>query len=143
MPPEGVMSERKYRQRGYMADEPHEKQRRPQGPRERSEKPRGRGLGAPTKTVFKCSRCGQVLGQAVALDAVCSKCGQDLHTCTNCLHFDTSARYECRQPIPEPVTKKAKRNECELFAPKTTQEFDNDQRSPDDARAAFDSLFDI
>ena len=128
-----------------MDEEPHEKRRRSRGPRERSDKPRGRGLGAPTKSVFKCSRCGQTLsvGQAMAFDAVCDSCGEDVHTCTNCSHFDTSARFECRQEIPEPVGTKAKRNECELFSPKTTQVFDTDKPSPDDARAAFDSLFDL
>ena len=139
------MSERKYRQSGYMDEEPHEKRRRRHGPRERSEKPRGRGLGAPTKTVFKCNRCGQSLsvGQAMAFDATCSSCGHDIHTCTNCSQFDSSAPNECRQEIPAPVMKKAKRNECELFEPKKTREFDSDKPSPDDARAAFDSLFDL
>ena len=139
------MSERKYGQRGYMQDEPTEKRSRPQGPRERSEKPRGRGLGAPSKTVFKCNRCGHSLavGQAVAFEATCDSCGDDVHTCTNCSSFDSSARFECRQEIPEPILKKAKRNECELFSSKTTKVFDTDKPSPDDAKAAFDSLFDL
>ena len=129
-----------------MEDEPREKRSpRPSGPRERSEKPRGRGLGAPTKTVFKCNRCGQSLsvGEAMAFDATCESCGEDIHTCTNCSSFDTSARFECREEIPEPVKSKAKRNQCELFSPKTTQVFDTDKPSPDDAKAAFDSLFDL
>lgn len=128
-----------------MEDEPREKRARPQGPRQRSEKPRGRGLGAPTKTVFQCNRCGHSLsvGQAMAFDATCEKCGEDVHTCTNCSSFDTSARFECRQDIPEPVKAKPKRNDCELFTPKTTQVFDTDKPSPDDAKAAFDSLFDL
>jgi len=139
------MGERKYGQRGYMEDEPREKRSRPQGPRERSEKPRGRGLGAPSKSVFKCNRCGESLsaGQAMAFDAICGGCGDDVHTCTNCSSLDTSARFECRQEIPEPIMKKAKRNECDLFSPKTTQVFDSDKPSPGDARAAFDSLFDL
>lgn len=79
----------------------------------------------------------------MAYDATCSGCGSDLHTCTNCSQFDSSAPNECRKPIPAPVMKKAKRNDCDLFEPKVTQEFDTDKPSPDDARAAFDSLFDI
>ena len=139
------MSERKYGQRGYMEDESREKRPRQQGPRERPEKPRGRGLGAPTKTVFKCSRCGQSLAvsQATAFEATCDNCGEDVHTCTNCSSFDTSLRFECRQEIPEAILKKAKRNRCELFSPKTTQVFDTDKPSPGDAKAAFDSLFDF
>ena len=145
MLPEATMSDRKYGQRGYMDDGPREKRSRQQGPRERSEKPRGRGLGAPTKSAFRCNRCGHSLaaGQAIAVDATCPDCGEDVHSCTNCSHFDTSARFECRQELSEPIPKKAKRNQCELFSPKTTVEFDTDQPSPSDARAAFDSLFDI
>ena len=137
------MSDRKYRQRGYQDDEPREKRSRPSGPRERSDKPRGRGLGKPTKSVFRCSRCGEVqaFGQEVPFDATCSGCGDDLHTCTNCVHFDSSAPMECRQPIEERIPKKSKANECELFEPRTTQEFDQESPPPDDARAAFDALF--
>ena len=139
------MGERKYGQRGYMEDEPREKRARRQGPRERSEKPRGRGLGAPSKTVFKCNRCGQSLpvGEAMSFESVCESCGDDVHTCTNCSFFDTSAPFECRQEISEPIAAKAKRNECQLFSPKTTQVFDTDKPSADDAKAAFDSLFDF
>ena len=139
------MSARKYGQRGYMEDDTPEKRSSPQGPRERPEKPRGRGLGAPSKTVFKCNRCGQSLavGQAMAFDATCEGCGEDVHTCTNCSSFDTSAPFECRQEISAPIRAKAKQNECDLFSPKTTQVFDTDKPSPDDAKAAFDSLFDF
>ena len=28
------------------------------------------------------------------------------HSCKNCRHFDTSAQFECTQPIPERITKK-------------------------------------
>ena len=137
------MSDRKYRQSGYQDNEPREKRSRPSGPREKSDKPRGRGLGKPKRSVFRCNRCGQsrAVGQNVALDATCAGCGDDLHTCTNCVYLDSSAPKECRQPIEERVAKKSKRNECQLFEPKTTQEFAKESPPPDDARAAFDALF--
>ncbi len=137
------MSDRKYRQRGYRDDE------RPRGevargPRPEREGPRGRGLGAPTKTVFRCARCGTLArpGAEVGPTAVCPKCDSDLHTCTNCRHFDTSAPGECRVAAAPRVAAKAKRNECSHFEPKATQEFDSGSQ-PDDPRAAFDALFDF
>lgn len=141
------MSDRKYRQRGYQdSDRPAERRPEPQqqGPRERPEGPRGRGLGAPTETVFRCRICGskQRLAGVVPLEATCAECGNDLHTCSNCLHFDTSRPQECRKPVLQRVESKAKRNVCQLFTPNTVQEFGSDVRAvSSDPRAAFDALF--
>lgn len=139
------MGARKYRQRGYMDEAEPERKERSSRPRQRDGRPRGRGLGAPTATVFRCARCGhkQTLTSPVAADATCPECAQDLHTCTNCIHFDSSAQNECRESVPERIAKKAARNECDLFAPKMVQEFERDSGKPDDPKAAFDSLFDI
>ena len=41
----------------------------------------------------------------------------DLHTCSNCIYFDTSCSNECRKPVIERVVNKIKRNTCELFTP--------------------------
>ncbi len=136
----------KYRQQGYQDDRRNERSSR-SAPRTPREGPRGRGLGKPTATRFKCSRCGEkVLDlQEVALDATCASCGSDLHSCTNCTYFDSSAPNECRQPIEERIAIKSKRNTCDLFAPKTVQEFESDSSgvAPSDAKAAFDDLFDF
>ena len=140
------MTDRKYRQRGYQDDGGREKaRRRPAAPRPRREGPRGRGLGAPTAEIFRCATCGQrstAPGTAETI-AVCSSCGADLHTCTNCRHFDSSAPLECRRPVPERIGAKAKSNECELFEAKVTKEFGSDSGRPDDPKAAFDALFDL
>lgn len=137
------MSERKYRQRGYMEDEPRPPERG--GPRSAKDGPRGRGLGAPTREVFRCRDCGreQALLDAVAVDAACSGCGAALHACVNCAHFDTAARNECRKPVPERIRSKTKPNQCELYAPKVTLESDAGSGAdrPSDPRAAFDALF--
>ena len=138
------MSDRRYKQTGYMDDDTPRERSNSRQPREHSEKPRGRGLGKPTKSVFRCSRCGQIeAGSKVSSESTCVSCGEDLHSCMNCSQFDTSAPNECREPIPEAIPKKSKRNECGYFSAKTTQEFEADAVSPDDARSAFDSLFDI
>ncbi len=140
------MAGRKYRQKGYMDGERGREggERRPGAP-PRREGPRGRGLGAPTESRFQCARCGreQRLAGPVVPETVCGGCGSDLHTCTNCRHFDTSARFECRQEIPERIAAKARRNTCEPFEPKETRGFaaDAGRDTPQGARAAFDALF--
>jgi hypothetical protein len=139
----------KYRQRGYQdsGDRSAPSSRGPQAPREKKEGPRGRGLGAPSETVFRCAACSEkrALFDEVPVDATCARCGADLHTCSNCINFDTSVHWECRRhaEIPARVPKKRDRNECPLFTPKATQEFakDSDKPSPGDARSAFDALF--
>lgn len=140
------MSDRKYRQRGYQDSDSGrgDRRRRDRGPRPQREGPRGRGMGAPRVSVFRCADCGRRVSAAggVEMDKVCPHCEADLHTCVNCQHFDPSARWQCRQEIPKPVAGKRKRNDCELFAPKTVMEFEeNAARTPDEARAAFDDLF--
>jgi hypothetical protein len=140
-----AVSDRKYRQRGYMDEGGGEEPRRgrPTGPRPRREGPRGRGLGAPTAEVFRCATCGRQAAAPAAGEfaATCSSCGADLHSCTNCRHFDSSAPLECRRTVPERVGAKAKNNDCELFEAKMTKEFGSDSGRPDDPRAAFDALF--
>lgn len=145
------MSDRKYKQRGYMESE--RSSGSSSGPRpplkERLEgSPRGRTAGGFGPEVFRCARCGklqQAFGE-VATDSLC-ECGADLHTCTNCKFFDTSARWECRADIPARVAPKDARNECELFTPRIVKDLTADKGSggrpqtPDDARKAFEDLF--
>lgn len=127
-----------------MDDEGDRGERRgPAAPRREREGPRGRGLGAPTSEVFRCARCGRQASPPAAEDhaAVCASCDADLHTCTHCRHFDSSAPRECRQPVPERIAAKDRRNECELFAPRVTVEQGSDSGRPADPKAAFDALF--
>jgi len=145
----GMSDERKYRHRGYQdSGDRDQPSRGSQPPREKKEGPRGRGLGAPTETVFRCAACGDkkvVTEEALPFDATCTKCGADLHTCSNCVNFDTSVHWECRKhaEIPARVAKKRDRNECLLFTPRATQEFgqESGKPTPGGARAAFDALF--
>src|SRR5947208_9083964 len=110
--------DQKYRQRGYKDSERRDERPRPgpQGPREKKDGPRGRGLGAPTESVFRCNACGekQLSADDIPPEATCRKCGAALHTCSNCLHFDTSVRFECRQAeiIPGRIPKKTAANPC-------------------------------
>jgi hypothetical protein len=161
------MSDRKYRQRGYQ-DEPRTRQPRgdkPQAPPK--ERAPGRVLqderGPKTPNlmasheVFRCARCGNRLSTPVGVLDSCSKCGVDLHSCIQCVFFDTSARWECAQndKIPARVYPKDTRNNCALMTPRTTIERQTStppsssggtggsggSSSSNSARKAFDDLF--
>ena len=143
------MSERKYRQRGYQ-DEPRDRERsspkpkpeaqEPRGPRDRPEGPKTPNLMA-SHEVFRCSRCGNRLGLPVTDQARCSRCGVELHSCIQCVSFDTSARFECTQPITARIAPKDARNACTFFTPRTTVERQTGTPGPTSARQAFDDLF--
>ena len=148
------MSDRKYRQRGYQ-DEPRDREReRPKGPPKPAERAPGRQLqdasGPRTPNlmasheVFRCSRCGNRLALPVEADARCGKCGVDLHSCVQCASFDTSARFECTQPLTARISPKDEKNSCTLFAARTTIERQTGTPGPQggpSARRAFDDLF--
>ena len=138
--------DRKYRHRGYMESDSGSSGRRPSGPRPpRPEGPRGRGVDQDKALVFRCKHCGErVLDlDSIGLDATCRKCGRDLHACAQCAHFDTTARFECSQPIPERIAAKQTRNRCTFYAPAKAFDLTGTRASatPDDARTAFDRLF--
>jgi hypothetical protein len=159
------MSDRKYRQRGYQDEG---KPRGPKGPAPprppKQDRAPGRQLqdAAGPKTpnlmaaheVCRCARCGNLLSLPVADDSRCAKCSVDLHSCVQCVSFDTSARWECTQSdkLPARVAPKDARNTCSLFAPRTTIERQTSTPanrdssgssggSTNSARRAFDDLF--
>jgi hypothetical protein len=145
------MSERKYRQRGYQ-DEPRERHD-PRPPQKKEYAPRGQPPVSPKtfnmpgfREVVRCSRCGHQLTVAAAWspEATCPRCGTALHACAQCVHFDTSAPFECQQPVRARVSPKDARNECPSFEPRTTVERETGSAAssaPSSARQAFDDLF--
>jgi len=156
------MSDRKYRQRGYQ-DEPRERQPRGEKPKPPAERAPGRVLqderGPKTPNlmaaheVFRCARCGNLLSVPVGPLDACSKCGVDLHSCIQCVSFDTSARWECTQnaKLTARVAPKDEGNICQMFAPRTTierqtgsptaQSGGGESSGSSSARKAFDDLF--
>jgi hypothetical protein len=159
------MSDRKYRQRGYQDDD---RDRQERGPKPQSAPPQrapGRVLqderGPKTPNlmaaheVFRCARCGNLLSLSVGILDSCSKCGVDLHSCIQCVSFDTSARWECSQSdkIAARISPKDERNNCALMSPRTrverqtsTPPASSGRPSSGDAttstaRKAFDDLF--
>ena len=135
------MSDRKYRQRGYMDSD-----REPQRPKPQSSKPPDReGPRSPRMMAFgetvKCTACGAKAPPNIILTSTCPNCNADFHTCRQCTYFDPSAHFECRKSITVKIVNKNARNTCELFAPRTVVERETSSGAPTDARAAFAKLF--
>jgi len=163
--------DRKYGQRGYQDNEPRDRER--EKPRE---KPKGGPRGSKAREaprpmkmpgfqeVLRCSLCGTIVPPPINIqfESQCPKCKADLHSCKNCGYFDTSAQFECTQPIPERITKKDLRNKCEFFMARTSIERETRESGiggggaaggggggnapatttkPSDARSAFENLF--
>src|SRR5512141_2381146 len=116
------MSDRKYRQSGYMEHDREGKQREQSQPKPRErEGPRSPRMMAFGQKV-KCAACGATIQANISAEASCPKCKADLHTCRQCTYFDPSARFECRKPITARIANKGGRNTCELFAARTVVE---------------------
>lgn len=68
-----------------------------------------------------CHACGAewpVLGSTVGRRDECAKCHADLHVCKNCVHYDTTAYNECREPAADVVREKDRSNFCDHFSPR-------------------------
>ena len=137
-----MSEDRKYRQRGYRDDDrDRPKPAAPRPPREEREGPRTPNLMG-NREVFRCGRCARIQAAAFGAEDRCPQCGVDLHSCVQCVSFDTSARFECSQPeLTARISPKDARNECLLFAPRTTVERQTGTPGPTSARQAFDDLF--
>jgi len=133
-----------------------ERERKPQRPPD--SRPRQDLLGPRTPrmvgtvTRARCTNCGAVLLPGFDPHGQCLRCKFELHCCKQCVHFDTGARFECTQPIPEAIAKKDARNECTFFAFRMTVEKDTSPAAAvsvapptavrtNDARKAFEDLF--
>jgi hypothetical protein len=107
-----------------------------------------------TVTRARCSSCGAVLAPNVDPNGECPRCHFELHSCKQCVHFDTGKQFECTQPIPERVAKKDAKNNCTFYEMRMTVEKDTSPVTyaksapvatsaarPNDARQAFENLF--
>lgn len=155
--------DRKYKQRGYedrdsrdSRDKKREHTERPPEPRPKHDMlgPRTpRMVGTVTRA--RCSSCGAVLMPGFDPNGDCPRCHVALHSCKQCVHFDTGRQFECTQPVPERIAKKDAKNNCTFFEFRTTVEKDTSPVTyatnvaapaaspsrPNDARKAFEDLF--
>lgn len=133
--------DRKYRQRGYQDAGEERRKSRPQT-RQETFGPRTPQMPAK-RLVSRCARCGKVLPAGFDPRGQCAYCGFELHSCKQCSHFDTSARFECTRPILVRIAKKDSRNECAYYSPRVTLERHTspDSSRAEDPRKAFEALF--
>jgi hypothetical protein len=95
-----------------------------------------------------------VLAPGFDQNGECPKCHFELHSCKQCVHFDTGRQFECTQPVPERVAKKDAKNNCTFYEFRMTVEKDTSPVTyatntpaapaapkPNDARRAFEDLF--
>lgn len=145
---EVLVSDRKYRQRGYQDSGDHSRKESGEksGPappkRDNSFGPRPVNMPG-TRAVSRCAQCGTIL-QGMPPEGRCPKCGFELHSCKQCMYFDPGSRFECMQLVKERVAKKDERNECPLYEMRVTREKETSTPAslrPNDARAAFENLF--
>ena len=130
------MSERKYRQHGYQ-DSDRDRTRQPERDRRPAPTP---GAPAATRRLSSEGARNPILSRST-----CAKCGQALHACVQCAHFNTGATFECMQKIPARISPKDAANDCTLFAVRASWE--RETRSTvapsqeSSAKKAFDDLF--
>ncbi len=146
--------DRKYKQPGYQ-DKREGEYHAPRTPVDGPPTPRlVRSVAAS-----RCFNCSNVLPAGFDFTEPCPKCAVALHCCSQCGHMDSSARFQCLQPVPERIPYKDRANECTFFSPRITVARDtaapvapkpaglplvaapNVPRKVQDARTAFDNLF--
>jgi hypothetical protein len=91
-----------------------------------------------------CWKCGTewTFHRLPGRNETCERCGSDLKVCLNCVSYDKTVAYECRDRRAEEVAQKDRSNFCEYFD-MTRREFvapqDGDGRE-DAARARLRKL---
>ncbi len=152
--------ERKYKQRGYRDSDADEKKRERTDRPPSEPRPKQELLGPRTPRMVgtvmraRCTSCGAVLAPGFDANTACPRCHAELHSCKQCVHFDTGKQFECNQPIPERIAKKDAKNDCTFFEFRMTVEKDTSPVTyatnapaaapasrPNDARRAFEDLF--
>ena len=136
--------ERKYKQRNYMENDRQSKPKREPRPASGSKEFRPRQMPG-FHEIYRCSMCGASIAMQIELNSQCPRCKAELHTCKQCSFFDSSARFECTQQIPERVPRKNSKNQCTFFVAKKSVERETSSQStgvakPQTAREAFDAL---
>jgi predicted RNA-binding Zn-ribbon protein involved in translation (DUF1610 family) len=65
-----------------------------------------------------CGHCGRpldIVGNQVGRRDTCPHCGEEVHSCRNCRHFEPSVSKQCKEPFADVPSDKDGANFCELF----------------------------
>jgi hypothetical protein len=143
---EDRLSEQKYRQHGYQDSGKKSERQKESGDRPLKKETFGpRALQMPGRhNVSRCAQCGTLLNALPDPVGKCPKCGFELHSCKQCTYFDTSARFECTQPIAARIPRKDEINDCSFYSISVRVEKQTSTpvaARPLDARQAFENLF--
>lgn len=137
----------KYRQPGYRDNDWKERRDRERTheheDRQEARKTR-HAVSREVNVVVRCADCGHQTGGEIRVDfdTTCERCQAALHNCRNCRSFDTAARFQCRQPIPERLLSKTAANECTYYEARTVLDSTGKRaKGPENPRSAFDALF--
>ncbi|MFH2002605.1 MAG: hypothetical protein ABIK28_23230 [Planctomycetota bacterium] len=66
------------------------------------------------KVCYHCKTAWRQEG-LLPFDALCSNCGNYLHCCRNCAHYDPLAPAECREADNDPGAESTSKNFCDPF----------------------------
>ena len=93
---------------------------------------------------WNCGKSTELDGRVMKGD-YCPNCRADQRCCRGCRHFDPRARWQCREPIDNPIADKEKANFCDWFQVRqAVQQGGQILREMDNKEArkkAFDDLF--
>ena len=146
----------KYRQPGYQDKEYKEEREKRREQNDRGPRPprEPRGMAREAQLVLRCFQCGRQEAASGTIEpgALCPSCKAPSHCCRNCVHFDSGARFECREAITTRVFSKTDPNQCTYFRPATVLDATGrriatsppptpGEKPVSPGRAAFDALF--
>ncbi len=89
----------------------------------------------------KCYFCGHESDGKVYRTSLCSNCGKELKICLNCLHYDTTAADQCREPQAERVVEKDRANFCDFFSPSGAGSDNSALKKKEEAKKKLEDLF--
>ncbi len=135
------------RLRGEHARPQEQRPERPDIGNEEQVKRLKRAMERSAAEVIRCQNCGAQQHAEVAFigpRSQCDKCGTFLHSCRHCAFFETSARFQCRKPVPAAIGDKWAANDCTLFEPRLVLDATGrrlEGKAANNPKNAFDALF--